>query len=291
MLALSGGVVSTIVMAILWRHLGRRGITGLVGTGITGALLHNAGQLIAVYFLMARNIHLFYQIPLMIAASVIFGTMVSLLVIPLLTMTAGPFPSSSNIDISGLQKHPSGLDCLLSSIAFGFCIVLIFVNNTIALIAAAAMVTLIVQFIEHGSWMAFFRPLQRFWLLFIAVAALHLFFSYGKKIEQAPFLTYEGVSEAIKQTLRLWAWLQTASLFKSFKFHLVFMELMRKFFRNHDDTLYAGLLALEVFPSLTDILRKRAAGELRTAFTNPVRWARNAVELTLKDIAAAVTGK
>ena len=79
-LGFSGAVFACTAMAVCWKLLGKNRIMGTVGIAVVGALFHNMGQLFAVYLLMARNIHLFYQVPVMIFASVLFGSIVGLLV-------------------------------------------------------------------------------------------------------------------------------------------------------------------------------------------------------------------
>ena len=61
-LALSGGLISTAAMGIAWKTLGRKRALGTIGLGITGAIMHNAGQLAAVYFLLTRNNAVLYQL-------------------------------------------------------------------------------------------------------------------------------------------------------------------------------------------------------------------------------------
>ena len=78
-LALSGGIMATCAMGVVWHLLGRRRIIGTVGTAIVGAIFHNMGQIIAVFFLLAYNVYLFYQVPFMIIASLLFGGLVGVL--------------------------------------------------------------------------------------------------------------------------------------------------------------------------------------------------------------------
>lgn len=73
-LSFSGGVCSTLAMAAAWSIAGKRGWLGTMGVGIIGALFHNVSQITVIYFLFAKNTHLFYQAPLMLAASIVFGT-------------------------------------------------------------------------------------------------------------------------------------------------------------------------------------------------------------------------
>lgn len=75
-LSASGGVLATLAMGAFWALLGKNRWLGTVGLGVLGALFHNLGQLLAVYFLMAANIHLFFQVPVMLIASIVFGGLV-----------------------------------------------------------------------------------------------------------------------------------------------------------------------------------------------------------------------
>ena len=78
-LALSGGLLSTAAMGIAWKTLGRKNLLGTVGLGITGAVMHNTGQLAAVYFLLTRNRAIFYQLPFMGIAALFFGGLIGLI--------------------------------------------------------------------------------------------------------------------------------------------------------------------------------------------------------------------
>ena len=88
-LSLSGGIGSTLVMGTAWTIAGKRGWLGTIGTGIIGALVHNLTQIIVIYFLLAKNAHLFYQIPLMLAAAIIFGSLTGGIAPVLLDMFKG----------------------------------------------------------------------------------------------------------------------------------------------------------------------------------------------------------
>ena len=81
-LSLSGGIVATAAMGMAWNVLGKRGLLGTIGLSITGAFFHNSAQLLVVYFLLTHNASVFYQLPFMGAASIVFGTFAGLIVPP-----------------------------------------------------------------------------------------------------------------------------------------------------------------------------------------------------------------
>jgi hypothetical protein len=127
-----------------------------------------------------------------------------------------------------------------------------FVNQAIWLGAGALAATALVQIVEGLSLKNLFSPIRRFWLLFVFIAAVYLFLSYGRRYEQLPFLTHEGVTETVVQWLRLWTWLQLSMLLAVFRFHAVFMACLQRLFPRHTTTIEAAMLALEHLPSVIE---------------------------------------
>jgi heptaprenyl diphosphate synthase len=252
-LAMSGGVLSTIAMGISWNLLGKNKLLGTAGLGVIGAMFHNLGQLFAVYGLMAANLHLFYQIPVMLVASVIFGGMMGLLA-PIAYRVLGKQDTAP--DHYQMPSVPV-LSATVPDFFFSFlllcaCIAIVFSNSITVLCASAAGASIIAQIQIKVSLKAFFRPLTGFWVLFVFIACVNLFFSYGTRIENLPFVTNEGVDATVKQWLRLWTWLQVSSILSYFNFHAVMLQTLRKIFPGHQETIFAGVLALEYFPGIAE---------------------------------------
>jgi heptaprenyl diphosphate synthase len=283
-LAMSGGVLSTIAMGIFWSLLGKKNLLGTVGLGVIGAMFHNLGQLCAVYGLMAANLHLFFQIPVMLVASVIFGGMVGILA-PLVYKVIGPGAGST--ETSGDFRFPV-LRATASNHAFSWillfsCIAIVFSGSYAVLCASAVAASCIVQIQLKGSIKAFIKPVSGFWVLFIFIACVDLFFSYGTRIENVPFITNEGLDATLKQWLRLWTWLQVSSILSYFNFHAVMLQTLSRIFRRHQETIFAGVLALEYFPGIaedskafvkrkiTDIFRRDKKKRFKTDGGNKVR--------------------
>jgi heptaprenyl diphosphate synthase len=252
-LAMSGGVLSTIAMGIFWSLLGKKKLLGTVGLGVIGAMFHNLGQLCAVYALMAANLHLFYQIPVMLVASVIFGGMVGLLA-PIAYRVLGQHDGALDqykMPAAPVFSAPAS-DFFFSFILLCACIAIVFSDSAAVLCASALGASLIAQIQLKGSVKAFFKPLTGFWVLFIFIACVDLFFSYGTRIENVPFITSEGVDATVKQWLRLWTWLQISSILSYFNFHAVMLQTLSRIFPRHQETIFAGVLALEYFPGIAE---------------------------------------
>ena len=79
--------MATCAMGIAWHIFGKRKLMGTIGLAIVGAVFHNMGQLLTVFVLLTYNVYLFYQIPFMIVASIVFGILVGLLA-PMLAQLA-----------------------------------------------------------------------------------------------------------------------------------------------------------------------------------------------------------
>lgn len=258
-LSFSGGIVSTLVMGIAWSLLGKRNLTGLVGLGIIGAFSHNAGQIAMVYVMMAHDVHLFYQVPFMLVASVLFGGFTGLLAgacYYLINDTDAISGRSAPVRLLSpppLSPIYAGISCIIFAASIG----VMFVKPLIWLTITAEAVTIIVQFITRGSIRAMSDPLRRFWLLFVFVGAVYLFLSYGRKIPGIPIITYEGMQETIAQWLRLWTWLQLSVLLARYRFNDLFLAGMRRLFPAYQTTIFAGVLALEFFPAVLDLTKEK----------------------------------
>ncbi len=284
-LSLSGGVLATFIMGTVWYALGRKGLIGTIGLAVTGAMFHNLGQLTAVYFLLTYNVYLFYQVPFMILASVGFGVLVGILAPMCGQLCDQALEKIRNCAIS-LPSHakvPPFYTIISVSMLF-LSISLVFIDSRFVLLVLALLMTGIVQVILGPSVQNFFFPIRRFWLLFVFVACLLLFLPYGKKVPWAPWITYEGLEATIHQWLRLWTWLQVSFMFTYFRFHTVVLRVLRFLFRPYTSTLYSGILAVEDFPGVFDLLRKRIFVEFRAMFRHPVDTSKNTISRAFHDV-------
>ena len=292
-LSFSGGICSTIIMGMAWLIAGRRGALGTVGIGIIGALVHNCAQITVIYFLLANNTHLFYQVPLMLAASIVFGT---------LTGAAAPtllqFLRNAKNDLSPGALRPAlpetnvrrreaiiPLALLLASCG------IVFIDSPATLGICAVTSTLFMQAICKGSMKVLLLPITRFWLLFLFIACIHLFLSYGTKIPYLPFLTDQGVRLAGLQCLRLWTWIELSFILTYFKFHKVVLHALRKLFPGHRSTLYAGVLSLEYFPAIISAIQKKAKGRLTSLLRHPIIGMRKGLEQLYGEVEGLISAK
>jgi uncharacterized membrane protein len=256
-LSLGGGLLSTVVMSILWMTLGKRGLVGAVGIAVTGALFHNIGQLAVIYFIMSQNIGVLGQLPFMLGAAVVFGGTVGLLV-PAAARIIGFYDNANNvtpfnitIDINQSVKF---IDKLIVVLTFAASISLMLINNIFILTAAVIFFSLTSLIINPKRPTIIFYP-AKFYILFIFIAITYLFFSYGTRLDLLPFVTKDGLFAFAKQSLRIWCWLQTSHIFKKFKFHDFFMAILQKFFPGKKETLAAGMIALKHFPEIARLSR------------------------------------
>lgn len=291
-LSMSGGILATCAMGILWYALGRRGLIGVIGIAVTGAVFHNFGQLTGVYFLLAYNPYLFYQVPFMIGASLLFGSIVGVLSQMLDRLSYNEQNRIGDMLIPLPEnRHVSGKYSIISVIMLGLSISLVFIDSRTVLIIFAILITSMVQVVMGGSLNALFFPIRRFWLMFIFVACLLLFLPYGKKMTWMPWITYEGVEATSKQWLRLWTWLQISFIFTRFNFHHVVFRALNSLFKSKRSTLYAGLLAVEDFPAVFDLMRKRITLEFKAMLTHPLTTSKNALMNAFHDVADHIVGK
>jgi heptaprenyl diphosphate synthase len=285
-LSLSGGICSTLAMGLVWTALGKRGWIGSIGLGILGALVHNLTQIVVIYFLLAKNAHLFYQIPLMFAAAIVFGSLTGAIAPALLHFTRGmqlnhpdcrPAASKTAAELrTGWPIIPLFLFCA------GCCVA--FINEPTVLLFLAIAGTLAVQGAYRGSLSLLFSPMTRFWPMFLFIACVHCFLSYGAIIEGFPLVTYEGVRLTVVQWLKLWTWLELSFLLTRFHLHIIVLKLLRALFRGNQTTLFAGVLALEYFPAIVGTVQKKARSRFFWRLRRPVAGARAGIAFIYREI-------
>ncbi|MBD3322380.1 MAG: hypothetical protein GF350_14865 [Chitinivibrionales bacterium] len=264
-LGLGGSIFAVAAMGAAWHILGKRQVAGIIGISITGALFHNAGQLVMVYFLMANNPYLFYQVPLMAIAAIGFGTITGLIAGFMLTLSEKTRPQKGRAVFPLKHDFHELLPYHLIATAgiAALCIAILFIDSLAILGIAAASTTLFVQVLVRGSLRTFLSPITKFWMLFVCIGALHLFFTLGTRIESIPGITREGARMTLVQWLRIWTWLQVTHVLTRFRFHLVFFAALKKLFKDYGYSLDAGLLAVEIFPSIPGLVRKEIAALAR----------------------------
>lgn len=288
-LSLGGGILSTAVMGLAWVILGKNKIIGTIGLGMIGALTHNLGQLGIIYLLMARNSFVFYQIPFMCGASIVFGAAIG---------ACAPFFSKiiQKTTISHtvtMEKHLSKnsdisrSNIIYAIIVFTFCISLVFIKSLWILIASIFLITIATQLICGFSLKKILYPF-RFWALFLFIAIVYLFFSYGTRIHGLPFITREGLFETAAQFLRLWIWLEASFLLHHFQFHTFFFRVLKWLFPSHIATFSAGLLSLEYFPEMIRFSRSKESRDGLNFTKNPISSLRIFIERIIIQIESIV---
>jgi heptaprenyl diphosphate synthase len=71
-MALSGGIISTVVMHLAWRYMGQRYFS-LIGISVMGAYAHSFTQVVVAYFFFIRHEEVFMLLPIFLVAAVITG--------------------------------------------------------------------------------------------------------------------------------------------------------------------------------------------------------------------------
>ncbi len=291
-LGLGGGILATVSMGLVWKVLGTRQLIGSIGLGIIGALFHNLGQLMVIYLLIARNFRILYQLPFMIFAAIVLGGAVGALV-PVL---ARFFENSEAFDQPVLlskksTSSPGVSDKAAVAVLLFVSVALLLTTNIVLLAVAASSFTLISLLIQKGKIAVLLYPLKFYWI-FLFIGFLHLFFSFGTRLEHIPFITSEGLQKAVIQWIRLWAWLQATHIFKRFRFHDIFFSVLGRAFPNKSSTLDAGIMALELFPETVAGAKKNSAGRpITSLFTKPAATLRNYVQEMNQKIGELISEK
>jgi heptaprenyl diphosphate synthase len=269
-LSLSGGLLSAAAMSMLWITLGRRKLLGTVGMAMVGAMFHNIGQLAVIYIMMSQNTAVLGQIPFMLCSAVLFGGLVGALTPGTGKILGfGVNTDSININYTDTDDTYTTIAAKLIVIAtFAASISLMFIGNPYILTAAALAYSLVSFSLNRKTPSVLIYPI-RFYTLFLFVAFTNIFFSYGRRMDILPFITVDGVAAFVKQSLRLWCWLQTVHILKRFNFHLIFISILRKIFPARKETIEAGMLALEHFPEVMRLSKASKKLPVKALITNP----------------------
>jgi heptaprenyl diphosphate synthase len=274
-LSLSGGLLSTAAMFAVWATLGRRGLTGTAGMAIVGALFHNVGQLAVIYAMMSQNMGVLGQIPFMLCAATVSGGLVGALT-PGVGKILGFGVDTNNINTGRINTNNIDTTNTKTTVTakfifaatFAVSISLMFINNLYVLTAAVIIYSTVSFSLNHKKTFVLIYPIK-FYTLFLFVGFTNLFFTYGKRIDIIPFITEEGIIAFVKQSLRLWCWLQTVHILNRFDFHKSFINLLYRFFPNKKDTLEAGMIALEHFPEVMKLSKSSQKVSIKTLITHP----------------------
>lgn len=299
-LSLSGGLISAAGMGALWLLFGRRGWLGLAGLGIAGAVLHNTGQLCGVYCFIAATPVLWYQVPFMLGASLVFGALTGFFayaLLPILLTTA-----SAPAALNAIRGGNGTLRCVAGAGLLAASIGITVLHSSAVLGMCAVLATVLSWVLTRWKFGVLLLPIIRFRLLFAFVAVMYLFFSYGRTVAWLPFVTYEGIHETLRQWLRLWTWIQMSIVLTRLEFNRVVLNAAIRHMPFGRATLIASLLALELFPAfvaLPESLRRRTVGaaglsgertleRMRRVFDHPARKVAAAIERLYGDIVKLV---
>jgi heptaprenyl diphosphate synthase len=276
-LSCSGAIAATLLMGSLWRLGGSRGVFGTVGISVCGALAHNCVQLLVVHLLLARSVALFYQLPVICAASLAFGSLVGILVPHLDTLlhTASPRTVIAASVANGKERTFYRNDVLGSVGVLLACVALLAFSQIAVLAGLAGAATVLVWLLQRSPLYTTFYPLRRFWILFAGIACIHLCFTPGTRVFAAGAITREGIHLTLQQWFRIWSWLQLSLILRRFNFHRITFSLLSKAFRGHRATLYAGLLALEYFPHAVAAVKNTIRIHPKKLFFHPVTCGRD----------------
>jgi heptaprenyl diphosphate synthase len=278
-LSLSGGIAATFTVGVAWSLLGKKGILGSVGLAIAGASVHNAGQLLAVYFLFMKNDAIFYQIPFMMIASLVFGGVTGVLVNSLKSVldsriTECSIKSHETFKLAAIKKS----DRIFSLIVLAVCVYMFFIENITIVLTVTATITCIAFFIENRKIRVVFYPF-RFKYLLLFILLTYVIFTGGKRVLFLPIGTVEGFYSAAIQMLRLWAWIEAGIILNKLKCNELLFAILGKVFPGRKQTLAGGFAALVYFPEIISRKKKN-----NTGFWNGVKNPGKTFRIYLSDL-------
>ncbi|HEX2959319.1 MAG TPA: Gx transporter family protein [Chitinispirillaceae bacterium] len=256
-LSVSGGIAATIAVGMLWKILGKNQILGSVGLAISGAIMHNSAQLLVVYLLFMRNDSVFYQIPIMMIASFVFGGLTGIMVPYVKDVLDSRICDVKLRDSTAITKMVvRKTDIIASLLVLSCCGCLFLVEKISIVLLAAGLFSIAAFFAERRQIRIFIYPL-RFKYLFLLIFLTYALFTGGKRVLFLPFGTEEGFYSATIQMLRLWAWIEAGVVLNRFRCNSLLYLLLSEIFPGNKRTLSAGFDALLYFP---EMLSKRYKG-------------------------------
>jgi hypothetical protein len=175
-------------------------------------------------------------------------------------------------------------DTLVSVFVFIAACAVALVNKASILALCAMASTLFVQLLHRGSLKALLLPVSRFWLMFLFIACIHGFLSYGTTIEAFPLVTYEGARLIGVQWLKLFSWLELSFILTHFNFHIVALKLLTRVFPNNQSSLFSGAIALECFPIIVGSVQKKVKSRWRWCARHPVAGMRKSFTFIYREI-------
>jgi heptaprenyl diphosphate synthase len=284
-LGLCGAACATLSMGLLWKLLGRRRWLGTVGLGICGACFHNAGQLVALALLLKEAEKLLVQVPVMLAASLVFGGLTGWMVVPLGRLLAARSYHHLLPDRVNPQEGRISRISLLASIGILAVSLGLLAIQQVSVLGACAVLATILAVAVTGSFSAVLRRgILRFWMLFFFIAFTNLLHPSGTILWHLPFLTREAALDTACQWLRLWSWLALAALLTKAHFDRVLFSVLSKVFRRHGATLAAASAALVHFSVIFTSAVDAAKSLRKSGRRSPRSLARAWLETTLDGI-------
>lgn len=264
-LSFSGMLFSICGMWIVMQLVQKR-ILGLFSVGVTGAMLHNMGQLLLVQPLLGEVFSLRSQLVMMFCSSLLFGAFTSY--VGFLLLEKRRWPKEVTLKIVGREtsdKSVSKKNCFFSFTLFAFALSLFYVKD-LALVFSCGGGVYCAAVIVEKSFVTPLRPIRRSWLFLLCI-----FLSFF------PIDTSERCWLAATQVFKIGTWLTMTSIFKVVQFDRVIFSVLRKLFRSSAYTLDAGVLVVEIFPAILDtsglvkrVLLKRKGKGFLTVLTHEV---------------------
>jgi hypothetical protein len=227
----------------------------------------------------------------MLIASIVFGGIVGILVPVLLRMLhSEALPKTILTSRTSLPTatHTATAICILILVV---CAVLTVINSMAILILCAGAAAATAQLLTRGTLRRLLQPITKFWLLFVFVACLHLFFSYGTYLPYLPFITREGATLTLQQWLRLWTWLELSCVLRYFNFEAVVFGALSRLFPGRQETLYAGILALDFFPEVIRKIQIKTRSHWRVVVRHPIRGSEKALRAIYLTVIAIMSGE
>jgi hypothetical protein len=232
-------------MSFFWQISGKEGRIGLLGIGILGATVHNCTQLAIASFLFIQNSVFLWQAPFVIIFSLVSGGLIGALSFPVINafqeVKFDPVIKETPPKIFSL-KDPVALFLFLGSVIGVF-----FVSRW-EIFLVCFILLIIVSLLLEISLLSLFKPVIKFWGLFMWNFALNLFFTSGRFWFW--IITVEGIEKSLILSLRLIYCIAVSSLFVG-RFGMDYPLYLFSKITGDKNTFVITAGALEALPKLS----------------------------------------
>ena len=225
---------------------------GIIAIGIFCAIIHKITQLLVLYFVMGGNFVWQWQLPIMLAVSLVTGALTGILAYKINEILVENAPAAKSFDFTDSADsagvypiRPLGIAALLVVIAATF------VFESYFFYAAVFAAALIASKFLDCKLLTPFEFFKRYGIFIFALLISAVFSNY---------------QSALHHTVKISLWFFLTPFFQQFGFYRLFYGALVKVFpKKYSQTLSIGAVMPQIFPGVLE----QIPNMLKSVFKNP----------------------